>query len=89
MAGQLGFIDVDERPQRLSDFGYQLLALAGAVDFGIFRADLEEALGYSDGAQGGRQPFDPLMLFKILVIQGANNLSDERTEFLINHRLSP
>jgi len=28
------------------------------------------------------------MLFKILVIQAANNLSDERTEFLINDRLS-
>src|SRR5437868_15378484 len=28
------------------------------------------------------------MMFKILVIQAANNLSDERTEFLINDRLS-
>ena len=28
------------------------------------------------------------MMFKILVIQTANNLSDERTEFLINDRLS-
>jgi transposase, IS5 family len=28
------------------------------------------------------------MMFKILVLQAANNLSDERTEFLINDRLS-
>ncbi len=28
------------------------------------------------------------MMFKILVIQAANNLSDERAEFLINDRLS-
>jgi hypothetical protein len=28
------------------------------------------------------------MMFKILVIQTTNNLSDERAEFLINHRLS-
>jgi IS5 family transposase len=28
------------------------------------------------------------MMFKILVIQAANNLSDDRTEFLVNDRLS-
>src|SRR4029077_20838137 len=38
--------------------------------------------------QGGRLPFDPVMMFKILVIQTTNNLSDERAEFLINDRLS-
>jgi len=43
---------------------------------------------YSDGAQGGRPPFDPVMMFKVLVIQTTNNLSDERAEFLINDRLS-
>lgn len=29
-----------------------------------------------------------MMLLKVLVIQSANKLSDERTEFLINDRLS-
>jgi hypothetical protein len=37
---------------------------------------------------GGRPPYDPVMMLKVLVIQTANNLSDERTEFLINDRLS-
>ncbi len=36
----------------------------------------------------GRPPYDPVMMLKVLVIQTANNLSDERTEFLINYRLS-
>jgi hypothetical protein len=45
---------------------------------------LETALAYADGAKGGRPPFDPVMMFKILVIQAQNNLSDERAEFLIN-----
>jgi len=79
---------VDDRLKRLSDLGDQLEAFRAAVDFEIFRADLVKALAYSDGAQGGRPPFDPIMMFKILVIQSANNLSDERTEFLINDRLS-
>ncbi len=33
-------------------------------------------------------PFDPVLMFKILVIQTLNNLSDERREYLINDRLS-
>jgi len=58
------------------------------VDFEAFRPELVAALSYSNGSQGGRPPFDPVMMFKILVIQAANNLSDERAEFLINDRLS-
>jgi transposase, IS5 family len=88
MRGEPGFFDVDERLQRLSDLGDQLLAFAEVVDFEVFRPELLKALAYSDGAQGGRPPFDPVMMFKILVIQAANTLSDERAEFLINDRLS-
>jgi transposase, IS5 family len=88
MRGQPGFFDVDERLQRLTDLGDQLLAFSKVVDFEAFRPALSKALAYSDGAQGGRPPFDPVMMFKVLVIQAANNLSDERAEFLINDRLS-
>ncbi len=59
MARAPGFFDVDERLQRLSNLGDQLEAFAGAVDFEVFRPDLERALAYSDGSRGGRPPFDP------------------------------
>src|SRR5438552_8681388 len=88
MRRQAGFFDVDDRLKRLSDLGDQLEAFRAAVDFEMFRPDLDAALAYSDGAQGGRPPFDPVMMFKVLVIQTTNNLSDERAEFLINDRLS-
>ena len=88
MAGQAGFFDVDERLKRLSDLGDQLEAFAAAVDFEVFRPALDKALAYSDGSRGGRPPFDPVMMFKLLVIQTINTLSDERTEYLINDRLS-
>lgn len=88
MRGEPGFFDVDDRLRRLSDLGDQLEAFGSAVDFEIFRTDLDEALSYRIGPQGGRPPFDPVLMFKILVIQSANNLSDERAEFLINDRLS-
>src|SRR6476659_2759552 len=88
MGAQPGFFDVDHRMKRLSDLGDQLEAFGSAVDFEIFRGDLVLALAYSENGQGGRPPFDPVMMFKILVIQTMNNLSDERAEFLINDRLS-
>lgn len=88
MAGMPGFFDVDERLKRLSELGDQLEAYAQAVDFEAFRSELEKALAYATGAQGGRPPYDPVLMLKILVIQAANGLSDERTEFLISDRLS-
>ncbi|GBR59989.1 transposase [Acetobacter senegalensis DSM 18889] len=85
---QPGFFDIDERLARLSGLGDQLEAFSQTVDFEVFRPDLELTLAYSDGSKGGRPPFDPVLMFKILVIQTLNNLSDERTEYLVNDRLS-
>ena len=87
MRGEPGFFDVDERLGRLSDLGDQLEAYGRAVDS---RCSVRTWMPRSatDGAKGGRLPFDPVLMFKILVIQSANNLSDERAEFLINDRLS-
>ena len=49
MAGrQLGFWDVDERLRELSAQGDPLEKLAGTVDFEIFRAELDAALGLRD-----------------------------------------
>ena len=67
MATQPSFFNVKEHLQRLSDIGDQLKAYAAAVNFEFFRPDLEVALGYSDGAKGGRPPYDPLLMFKVLI----------------------
>ena len=88
MRGQPGFFDFDDRLKLLSDQGDQLESFRSAVDFELFRPELNAALSYADRTEGGRPPFDPVLMFKILVIQATNNLSDERAEFLINDRLS-
>lgn len=62
--------------------------MAAVVDFEGFRAILDEALKRSDGTKGGRPAFDPVMMFKVLIVQALNDLSDERAEFLITDRLS-
>ena len=58
------------------------------VDFEAFRTVLMEALGYGVRAKGGRPPYDPVTMFKVLVLASMHNLSDERMEFLIRDRLS-
>ncbi|GAL96923.1 transposase [Acetobacter tropicalis NRIC 0312] len=70
---QSGFFDVEERLARLSGLGDQLEAFSRIVDFEVFRPDLDKAPSYSDGRKGGRSPFDPVLMFKILVIQTLNN----------------
>lgn len=58
------------------------------MNFEIFRPDPEKTLAYSDRYKGVCPRFDPVLLFKIPAIQTLNNLSDERTEYLTDDRLS-
>src|SRR6516164_9294940 len=88
MRGQSSFFDIDERLKQLSAKGDGLERLKAAVDFELFRADLKRAVPRSERANGGRPPFDHVLMFKTLVLQASHNLSDERTEYLIRDRLS-
>jgi IS5 family transposase len=88
MRGQPGFWDVDERYARLSEAGDPLEKLDAVVPWEVFRKPLAKALKRSDGAKGGRPPYDPVLMFKILVLQALYSLSDDQAEFLIQDRLS-
>jgi hypothetical protein len=52
MRGQPGLFDVDLRLKRLSDLGDQLLAFAAAVDFEVFRPELNRAPPIRTGLKG-------------------------------------
>ena len=88
MQGQAGFWDIDDRYGRLSAAGDPLEKLNAVVPWEVFRKPLAKALKRSDGVKGGRPPFDPVLMFKIMVLQALYNLGDDQTEFLINDRLS-
>ena len=88
MAGQPGFFDGDERLKALSAAGDPLERLAKAIDFEVFRGELEAALSRSDRAKGGRPSYDPVLMFKILVLQTLYTLSDDQTEYQLRDRLS-
>ncbi len=85
---QAGLFGLSEHLERLSQHGDPLEALEATVDFEHFRGWLIEGLGYGDGSKGGRPPFDPVSMFKALILQAQHNLSDARMEFMIRDRLS-
>ena len=84
----MGLFALPDHLARLSKIGDPLEVLDQVVDFEQFREALERALGYADGSKGGRPPYDPVVMFKILVLAARHTVSDERMEFLIRDRLS-
>src|SRR4029077_10063274 len=88
MAGQPGFFDGEERLKALSAAGDPLERLSRVVDFEGFRYALGAVRSRSDGSKGGRPPYDPVMMFKVLVLQTLYTLSDEQTEYQLKDRLS-
>lgn len=58
------------------------------IDWEGFRPLLMEHLSYSDQARGGRRPWCPVLMLKVLILQRYFGLSDEETEFQIMDRFS-
>jgi transposase, IS5 family len=85
---QRSLFGLSEHLEKLSAHGDPLEVLDATVDFEYFRVWLVEGLGYGDGSKGGRPPFDPVSMFKALILQAQHNLSDARMEFMIRDRLS-
>ena len=85
---QGGLFDYQARKEVLSQKATPLDRLNERVDWELFRTDLEGHLDYQCGAQGGRTPWCPGLMFQILVLQKYYNLSAEQTEFQIRDRFS-
>ena len=64
--------------------------LNAVIAWELFRTDLESLLGYDarNARKGGRPPFDPVLMLKVLVLQKYHGLSDDETEFQILDRFS-
>jgi len=67
-----------------------ILKLRDLIVWENFRPLLEEITGYArrDWSKGGKPPFDPLLMFKVLVLQKFHGLSDDQTEEQIFDRSS-
>lgn len=65
---QPGLLGLSDHLNRLSAFGDPLEELARIVDFEVFRRALVAALADGDGANGGRSPYDPVEMLKVLIL---------------------
>lgn len=85
---QGGLFDYHQRREALSQKATPLDRLNEHMDWELFRTDLEGHLDYQSGSEGGRSPWCPVLMFKILVLQKYYDLSEEQTEFQILDRFS-
>jgi IS5 family transposase len=83
-----GLFDYQERVEELKQRTTALDRLNATVDWELFRPVLEKRMNYSDQGKGGRPPYDPVFMFKVIVLQKYYGLSEEETEFQILDRFS-
>ena len=84
---QISLFAEENRLQKLSDLGDCLERLK-VIDWESFRPTIALALIRERKNNAGRRPFDSVMLFKTIVLQRLDNLSDDQTVFQINDRMS-
>lgn len=80
---QLGLFDLHDRYDQLSKRKDPLEELNRMIDWTLFAGLLAETTAKPRKSAAGRKPFDRVLLFKMLVLQRMNNLSDERLEYQV------
>lgn len=86
--GTLGLFATEERLDKISRQGDPLEQLDTVIDWELFRPIFDKMRNKNKMVNSGRRPLDPMLLFKILIIQRLYNLSDAQTEFQILDRFS-
>lgn len=83
-----GLFDIEYQLRKIKSKNPPLQRLNALIDWEMFRHSLDEAIPDKTGAQGGRPPYDNVLMFKVIILQRYYNLSDEQTELQIRDRLS-
>ena len=88
MMGQRSFWDEQQRASKLKQKKQTLKKLSDSIPWESFLKTLEMGYRQERKSNAGRKRIDPLILFKMLVLQQLFNLSDEELEFQVNDRRS-
>lgn len=85
-----GLFSAIEHQQAVAQKKTGILKLRDLIVWENFRPLLEEVSGYAqrDWTKGGKPPFDPVLMFKVLILQKFHGLSDDATEDQIFDRSS-
>jgi len=86
--GPKGFLGRTKRVSKLRNKKPVLTYLSESIPWEAFRPLLEKSYSQERKGNAGRKRIDPLILFKMLVLQQLFNLSDEGVEFQVNDRRS-
>jgi IS5 family transposase len=86
--GQRGFWDEQQRVSKLQEKKPVLKRLSESIPWESFRPLLDRGYVHERKSNAGRKRIDPLILFKMLVLQQLFNISDEELEFQVNDRRS-
>ena len=86
--GQRGFWDDQKRVAKLQEKKPVLKRLADSIPWESFHPLLEKGYAQERKSNAGRKRIDPLILFKMLVLQQLFNLSDQELEFQVNDKRS-
>ena len=85
---QNSLFDLENRYASLSKTGDPLERLNAIIDWEIFRPILECLDSKERKSKAGRKPTCRILMFKMLVLQRLNGLSDERLQYQVTDRLS-
>jgi IS5 family transposase len=85
---QYNYLAEDNRLERLNELGDPLIKISEKINWEIFRPLLESAFHHEAKGPGGRPPIDRVMMFKIVMLQKWYSIADDKTEYVINDRLS-
>ena len=83
-----GFGRAEKRRQKLEARHDFLSELNRIVSWEEFRRCLDQSPKPDPQSKAGRKPIDPLLLFKLLILQQLYNLSDEALEYQTHGRES-
>jgi IS5 family transposase len=86
--GLRGFWDEQQRVTKLQEKKPVLKSLDNSIPWESFRPLLDKGNQHECKSNAGRKRIDPLILFKVLVLQQLFNLSDNELEFQVNGRRS-
>ena len=86
--GIMGLFDKEDTLEKLNQMGNPLDKLAKVIDFEMFRETLETGLHKERMTNAGARAYDPVLMFKILVLQRMYHLSDAQTEYQIRDRIT-
>jgi IS5 family transposase len=87
-SGQHSFFDEENRLSKLANKKDPLVKLSTMIKWEKFRPIIDRAMKKETRGNGGRPPYDYIMMFKVLILQRLYNVSDEQMEFQINDRLT-